>query len=327
MNKKLVLWSMVIGFALLGGCSKNKEAEPAPVAETPTVLYAIENGILAFGSTADYTNAVEKQNAKERESFINAIQATKNYVSFSRMASRTNGRTLSEPETELLENDFLSAILNEDRIVAIGNYYYKIDMTNSKVYALSKKNKASFADFKNGNTANTDVLEFSINDDVLMIIQAMEEEGLTTTPSGRTQWKIKWPCFSGGYAFGNKDSGYDYPAPPINPSYRMDNKLVYQQLGIYYSLQSKTKSESFIESSWKAAADPNQKIEVIELRWKERCGGEGGAPIIIRDGDAEDALNYRPYESTRSLQWYTFKAYFYCRFNTKDKSWRDYREN
>lgn len=169
------------------------------------------------------------------------------------------------------------------------------------MYVLSNQFESEIEDLKAENTDNKNILVFSTNDDVLYLM----DEGSKGTINGRSQ------LFCGeSNAKGNKDESF--VPEPFYDDYRQDNKVVYQSVGIYFSLQAKTKMQyKNLLGLWvDAGITCCQKIQYY-VKYEPKCKG-----VTERSGTKEDdgnsnELNYRPYESTTGLHKYRYEAAFY----------------
>lgn len=237
---------------------------------------------------------------------VNFLDKKADYISLRKayfgLKRPANGRALSAQETEVIEsNEFLSSLLNEDGLIEIGDHYFKVNLSSERVYVLSNQFESEIADLKEENTDNKNILVFSTNDDVLYLI----DEGSKGTINGRSQLFCRE-----SNANGDKDDEFSYD---LGDDLRQDNKVVYQSVGIYFSLQAKTKMQyKNILGLWVDAGVTccTQKIEYY-VKYEPKCKG-----VTERSGTKEDdgnsnELNYRPYESTRGLHKYRYEARFF----------------
>jgi hypothetical protein len=249
---------------------------------------------------------VETSDAVTKSKFVRFLDEKSDYISLRKthlgFKRSAGARTLSVQETELIEgNEFLSSMLNEDGLIIIGEHYFKINLNSSKVYVLNIEFDEQINDLKEEKTDNKNILVFSTNDDVLYLI----DEGSKGTINGRSQLFCRE-----SNANGDKDDEFSYD---LGDDLRQDNKVVYQSVGIYFSLQAKTKMQyKNILGLWVDAGVTccTQKIEYY-VKYEPKCKG-----VTERSGTKEDdgnsnELNYRPYESTRGLHKYRYEARFF----------------
>lgn len=112
--------------------------------------------------------------------------------------------------------DILSEVLNEDNIIGIGDYLIKVDVDSKAVYTLKKTYSSEYDDLKAMNLKNSNITQFSVNDDVLNIL-----DGTTTAQ--------KAACGS--------PASYDYDYDSTSGNNRsLSLSATYKASGIYFSL-------------------------------------------------------------------------------------------
>lgn len=280
------------------------------VIETPKPIDAFgvefKDGILHFASEEAYAALVESQSSQDRADFMAFLNQRNGYTSL-RKAYTTNGRssaarTFSTAEQEIVDsNDLLSSILNEDGLVSIGDYYFKVNLATETVYALETRFENEIGDLNHENEMNRNIMIFSTDDDVLDLLAS----GSKGTSNGRT----KLFCGESG-ARGKKDDGFD--ASPFDENYRHDNKIVYQKAGVYFSLQAKTKVQYKGWTGLWGDGGPvyDQRISYY-VKYEPKCKGVTEKSGIKEDDGSSNELNYRPYESTRGLHKYRYEASYF----------------
>jgi len=288
---------------LFVACDPNSTEDAIPKNEFNVEF---KNGALKFSSINSYQNMVEDKTDAERSAFISFLNSTKDYNSLRKSYSKTKqtsaGRVLGTKETEVVEsNEFLSTILNEDGLIAIGEYYFKINLNSEKVFVLPLKNESEFDDLKQENVANQNILIFATDDDVLLLLS----EGSKGTISGRSQLFCRDRS-----ADALKDDSYAYE--PFYDDYRQDNKIVYQKAGVYFSLQAKTKMQykNLIGLWVDAGITYNQQVRYY-YRYEPKCRNSSEGSATKTDDGPSNELNYRAYESIRGLHKYRYEAEFF----------------
>jgi hypothetical protein len=265
-----------------------------------------KHGALQFPSADNYISLVESAGDEVKLSLIKFLDTKKDYnslrKSYLKARQTSNGRVLSTKETDIVEaNEFLASILNEDGLIVIGDYYFRINMNSEKVFVLPLKNESELDDLKQENIANQNILIFSTNDDVLPLLA----EGNKGTINGRSQLF----CGDSG-ANSGKDDGFVYE--PFYDDYRQDDKVVYQKAGVYFSLQAKTKMQyKNLLGLWvDAGITYGQKLRYYVI-YEPKCKGVTENTETKEDNDPSNELNHRAYESTRGLHKYRYEAEFY----------------
>lgn len=300
--KKIIYLSLVL-LVLLSSCSE----DVAVVKTDLNMPVEINNGVAHFKSLENYTSVLENTDDNFRKSLIKYLDNQSSYKSFKSVYKYTGSnvevRKLSTKEESIVEdNDFLSTILNDERMVAIGDYVFKISFDDELVYAASLNNVSLVEAVKNENSENPEVQVFSTDDDVLHLL----EEGSSGTVNGRTNLF----CGESG-ADAKDDKGFDDCPYAYCAGYRQDNKVVYQKAGVYFSLQAKTKFQYLSGIGIWVAADAGDQSIDFYYKYEPKCKGVSEGSSILYDDGSDNELNKRIYESTRGLHKYRYNAYFY----------------
>jgi hypothetical protein len=172
----------------------------------------------------------------------------------------------AEEEFEDLE-DFL-ILLNEDGILSIGDYAFKIDFTNERVYTLPVSllnNEIKYNNLKNGIYTDVEIGVFDFDDNVLDAI----EEGITTTEN-LTDETLRFFCWHRRGAQGKSYKRAYYFKDPVwlestiglcanathglTSNTRLKVKLEYFRAGIYFTLFLKSKHQR--ETATNVNGDP-----------------------------------------------------------------------
>src|SRR5690554_5520349 len=84
-------------------------------------------------------------------------------------------KTVNEQNQEM--DDFFGQLLNEDGAIQIGSHLFKIDLGTDQVFVIKSENKESdYDDLINGNTNNNNVAVYSVDQDVLYLVNGEPEE-------------------------------------------------------------------------------------------------------------------------------------------------------
>jgi hypothetical protein len=146
------------------GCKKSTvkpKEESIESQQLKTSLYRTDDKMLIFNTVPDFDAIIERA-GEDLYSELKALE----FMSYA--------ETLSSEQENVLDDEFLSWVLNKDLAVQIGNYIYKIDKPNSTVYALSVSQASSYADLIAKNTSNKYVLTFSTEDNVFELLGEVE---------------------------------------------------------------------------------------------------------------------------------------------------------
>ena len=263
----------------------------------------LAKGIVHFPSVSFYQQFVETRSEAQEESLLKDLDGSADYISLKKVSglkskNSKQGRTLGAKEIELAEtNDFISTLINSNGMISIGDYYFKINLNTEKAYVLRKEHLAQIEDLANENIENKNIMIFSTSDDVLNLL----EEGMKGTSSGRSQR----PCRFDNAA-GKEDKDFEYFVDCGYPII-MDNKVVYQKVAIYFSLQAKTKV--FRDNAFEPLNGTAQAISYYVL-FKPKCLGETEESGVQTDGGSYNELSRRPYERSYGQSKYIYQATF-----------------
>lgn len=168
--KKLIyggLFLATVGIGLIG-CKK----ESLPISEINISEISSDGKLLIFNSVEGFERNVDEQNVESREHLLSKIssQNYKNYFSVDHPELK-NGESSQEMD------DFFGQLLNEDGAIQIGNHIFKIDLGTDQVFVIKSENKESdYDDLINGNTNNKNVAVYSVDQEVLYLVNGEAEE-------------------------------------------------------------------------------------------------------------------------------------------------------
>lgn len=307
--------AIIIGLMVIAGCQKQNSS---PQNET-SKPYEFVNGIVKFNSFNSYRALLESE--KQKESFLSDVLKETAYTSFAEshanfLPSNSAARVPdpNEDVEDILSSPMLSGMVNDDGIVQIGNYLFKLDYDSSKVYVINIANQGnSYQKLLTKTGTGVDVFVFSTDDDILDILEdnnyPVNEgfDGESTSlfrrcrENGAPERKQKG--FETGFYSNCKPSDYrDYG--------KMWLKVVYQKAGFYFSLHLKSILEywcfngSGVQLQQNATNGANSYI-----RYKPKCRDEVG-PYTDDTEITGAILSRRPYESGRGLTKFHYRVQF-----------------
>lgn len=205
----------------------------------------------------------------------------------------TNGRT--EAEDVLMEDDYLASLMNEDGIIQIGKYLFKIDVNQELVFALNEANKAAYADLVATNTKNEDIMIFSTNDEVLILL----EEGSTGTfENGR----------EAGLTCKQSQARHKWTAPVLHygDGYRMVCRIEYLKFGVYFKLEARLWNQVQNLGLW-WAQQGNLQIST-NCGYQARC--RSAEYVNDVKGEIDNSMKRVVYEKIKGLNKYYYSAQY-----------------
>lgn len=208
-----------------------------------------------------------------------------------------NGRVMTQAG---IEDDYLASMLSPEGILQIGEWIFKLDLPNKKVYALHEKDQDLLDELKKAAPSHDKIRLFSTDDEVLLML---EDGQIGKSSAGR----VSILCF--------RESGageqHAYTTDYYREDLRLDCKLVYQKAGVYFSIQAKCQYQNRFAGIWYS------QVGSLGGSWggeyKVKCGswsypsGSGTNGGIDEDGSS---WNKRIYESASALNRYKIDAQF-----------------
>jgi hypothetical protein len=194
----------------------------------------------------------------------------------------------------------LSYILNADKIVVIGNWIIKVDLINERVLVLNTNSISGYNDLLNDNLANTNIINFSTEDEVIELINQMD--------NGVPPSDLRPGC-PDRFAAHNRDAKFFY----TDNRRRLDAKAAYQAAGIIFSLEAKGKTQKRFLRIWWQDGSGNCFMSRIELDYEIRCKkgfSYWGDPSGMPGYSAGSTCHYQPYLGTRALKSYHYHIDF-----------------
>lgn len=226
--KKLLKISSVVALTLtIASCNKEEVTptnnanqnlpeliQPNEQKLTPieTEKLSIENGVLTFESIEFYKSIVDHEDYSKMAFTINHLNSLDEFKSFGEINS----------ENTLFDSEFINAIVNADMVVKIGEWFIRINPSSEKVYASNMQSENAYNLVVNETAGNESVLTFSINDNVLEIL---ELDGVAQNKLG---------CGEDAADTRHVEGGFGGPATSTNKL-----RLEHRSYGILFEIQSK----------------------------------------------------------------------------------------
>ena len=292
--KKTIITSIALASLATGISLYSCKKEEIPQQQNPaTVLnVSVKNDLLVFKTTDDYREIVDNSSQEEKIKFTENVKSMNAFSSYYEYYSAKNPSVLSDASA--IEVDFLQTILNKDAAVQIGDYIYKINKAQEKVFALHVSYSNEYNDVVSGNTSNPNILEFSTSDDVLDLIE--QQGGIKA---------INLLCSESGIGSRHEDEEVEENGVVVSYAYAH-----YTRAGIHFSLYAQidpVPSNTFTYSfEFTGGVDANAGQVYYHVRCKNTVDYQISSVGYHRTNTKQE---YGSYEGTRSLN----KVYFYYR--------------
>jgi hypothetical protein len=233
--------------------------------------------VLEFETIEYYEQIVDNEDYNQVDLLTKAINQS-DFSSYGKVFSNNN----------ICDDDFTNAILNEESIVKIEDWFIKIDMIRGLVYLNKYKDENSYANLVNQKSIN--IYTLSTEDDVLDYIK---DETLLTSK------KKEWFCGEKGQGHDTEQQNwYEYCT-----DYEYKFKSSYWTIGIYKVLKL-----GFYHNNLGGSDDVTDFSLSYRYSYKKRCRDSGGGavdfPTNITYNYTDDNLVLKFYQGTRSLSKY-----------------------
>jgi Txe/YoeB family toxin of Txe-Axe toxin-antitoxin module len=119
-------------------------------------LISVENGVLQFKSMEYYESILSDESKNNRVEELTKYLSTTSFKSY--------GKKFKEKSE--YDETFMDAIMNENKVVKIGEWFIYIDIPSEKVLVISEKEENAYSTLLK-NSSNPNIKKFSIGDDVL----------------------------------------------------------------------------------------------------------------------------------------------------------------
>ena len=292
----------------------------------PQKLFLMLIALFTIGIQVNAQNATVKENVVTFPTITDYEYFANNPTernSLEAVVKNSAVQTLSKQEITAEEiPEFLQTILNQDYIVAIGSFYIKLDIKNNKCLAVKNDVENAYTNLVNSNTENKEVMQFILDKtEVLEVLKKIENgevkvEDYNSEPKDDNDdqtFRCKNAMINdlkivkGWHKVTDKSCPVDGKALQFG-----DLKLVYQSVGIYFSLQSKGKNRQ----ACVLGGNPNTAPEVSAYMYLEgnvryqACTKSEKVDARLQDFSLQSVIQWRPYEGTRLLVKYDFTVQF-----------------
>lgn len=237
----------LVGVSIVG-CKKDV-SNPAPKFDSELNI-ASDGKMLIFKTTADYNNVVNNPTEKEWSMFISKVKEMKHTTYAEKLALNKSGES-----DDLIGDEDLAQILNDEWIVQIGDYLYRVNKPTESVYVLPAANIDEYQDLVDENKSNPHIRKFSTGDNVIELAE-----------SGAEGQKS---LFCSEDQLGNRYEETDiFTVPGFNGAYQFWGDSDYRRYGIYYSIV--TTANSNVQGQIRIY------VQVENVWHHQRCGNTVG---------------------------------------------------
>lgn len=277
--------------------------------------------VMNFASVTDYESFTE--NEATWGSLRNVAQQSNTVTTLAELESG------SGKDADTLYPDFLKEVLNTDFIFQIGNYLIKIDIEKELGLVISVGAGNAYQSLVENNINTPGMMTLSMEDDFGLELLEGLETGSVTVSNYQSFAESQRACRGARRKDEKRIPTWLTTNEPcdeaetLGRTYGMDNKVVYQKVIFYFSLQSKIKSlwRCTFGGSWTLAPIyyyVDTKLDGT-VKYRRRCGNEVNTSANLEEtfmGGGDGVLHWRAYSGGRSLSHYDFSVYFSIRPST-----------
>ncbi len=306
--KKLVFGGLFL--ALIGtgvvGCKKENNQINSDLTNND---FSANGKMLVFESVESYENSIEIQSTEKQEKLLYEISKLKfnNYFSLEHIYSKSGNDSVQEMD------EFLGQLLNEDGIIQIGDYIYKVNLQSAKVFVLPAANLAEYQDLVNENKLNKNIRQFSTGDDVIYLA----ESGDYGEKCGGIDGGI-YPCYPNTYNGQIIKTNSDGTVWRLNPFVRFFRAGIYFRLSSQFEIwkypSASSQNESNAQSGLFNISQSGLSIEMFIKGptgwWEQRPCNSNSVGSISSGYHYTESIdskgNVSIYTGTRNLNGYYF---------------------
>ena len=245
MNKLIygTLFLTLVGIGFVG-CKKEQMQNERSNLNLDNEFNVTANGkMLVFETSEKYERLITNVSEEKMKKFISFASS----LEYKSLADKKNLTKSMDDEGDALFN----AILNEDGIVLIGNFLYKIDLKKEIVGVLSISKISEYADLVSMNIENENIRRFTTGDDVIDLAESGAES--TAKSCGGIDGGT-YPCYN------NINQGQIVATLANGNVWRLNPGVKFFRAGIYFRLSSLYEIWAFANAS---APDNGVKVNSL----------------------------------------------------------------
>lgn len=232
------------------GASSKQTGKDNSIQNKSGSVFHSDGRMLIFKSSEAYDAVLTdlmRETDENLESNLIEELLSMNYTSYSEYLS-----SQGEGQIDRIEDDLLGAILNEDFIFQVGDYIYRINKENEKVFVLPATNISEYEDLVTESKSNPNVRRFSVDDDVI----DLAESGATGEAKG---------IFCNDRKANKKNKLSSNVTVLSNPTVEMNIEAMYNKYGVYFTLKA-------IGQHHQNYSELKYYFQINNSSWTQRCG-------------------------------------------------------
>lgn len=311
--KRIGLALIVLTLALLSSCSKEKLRKTSPfsdgfsqrvdLGDCEESITVTGEGILYFPTRSCYDITIDSLAAHEdgTDAIYEDFEAQYNFNSMRKYYDGIGGRPI--------DNEILATLITTKGLIKIENWYLKVSISDSTVYALDENMMQSgdLDDLADAPATNPRIDPYSMSLDVLDILidggTGGRMEGNNSTP------QICWESGIGGYDVFTDEYTINHGLT----TYKFRGKLHFNKFGIFFNLFSEVLLR--LSTSNSPATLCHVKIIMEPVYYHARCGVTAGPyNTTSQTNNGYGYKRYQSYQGSKNLN----EVYFRGKFQALD---------
>ena len=266
----------------------DKPTTEVPVIEQPVSReWEIEQGFVHFTTEEDFNTVVNDWGK------IQKIGEQKGFSEFG-----ANERARKGKNSENIPEK-LAKILNEDGILQIGRWIFKMDFSQKVVFVIDEKNKSKLLSSLIEGKKGENVYQFSFEDEILQLLETGAKESIPNPPKNG---RVALFCQSPGIGGTNHSDCKTIPQGQIGAGILVCASNQYDKYGIYFEAFALLK----VQSPDNPSTFVIQNYDMVH-NWENNCGKTGWDSFAGRSfGFDNNAGEWRSkhwvYTGTRGLR-------------------------
>jgi hypothetical protein len=162
---------VIMAMFMVMGCEKDTSkgnSENVEPSNTTLILPEIQydGRMLVFNTSDDYGSYVNNPDS------VTVVSLTKQTETLGFESYYSKCKEVGfDKNKDIIQDDYLASILNEDCIVQIGEYLYRVNVASESVYVMSSQFIEQYEDLVNEDITNKNIMKFSTDEDVIDLVE------------------------------------------------------------------------------------------------------------------------------------------------------------
>lgn len=262
---------------------KDNNIEPSMLTAADYNFISINDNILAFDSIKNFIKVIESWPEENRIALTNILKNNAAYNSLYKnipIERDDDGIPTNIFNDTVYSGDFIKVLLNVDKIVKIGNHYFKVDEPNQRVLVLNQNFVAELNDLKINNLSNPHILNYDIGDNVLDYLREDETTAFKTTRCNETGIGsfVSPPTTPGTFTLTSSNSS----TPAV-----YGGRMNYRRFGVWFRVEFEWEVRNVNTGERLISNDQDVRLCFTSYKYKIRCGSRlNMVPCDIRPGNS-----------------------------------------